>query len=627
MEIERSGPLSSGQQLFWFYSHETFRRDWGRSPLIQYDLRLPPGTTMMDLRGALDECARRFEALRTVYAKREASRPIQMVLRSHSPRIIESFTDDASSFDILSEPSFHCRVVLDGTVVVEAQLVANQIDLDGNSIAMVSQVVYDFIEAGGVDSADRPPAASPHPIDHAVREQSDAAWHSRSRKGIAWFRRTRSEAVRNFLPFAVSEPDRRRIHYSEIHDPQLLRRVARLAKQCRVSIPTVFHTAIGLVLSQWLDIGAVLTSTAVSNRWIPNLQNSVGRIASEVDWVFKPGDDATAAQLLKRVHMELLQAYTFGWRDFGECVMEAVRENCEYGSRLAKPVFIEYYNYLQENTALHHTILERDDFASTEAGMSNRLRIDIEPRWPGVRFLLSTEDSIASPETCRALAEGILAVIESVCANPETGIGELGSKHAVAPFDSGPPGNWLWWRGSRYDRSRMRSTIMGCDGVQDVEFAIAPDGQNGLAALLEGADIDLPAVHRDLLRAATHDPLLCVPTLYALVDGRAGDVPMSSDPMVLSRSANVTRTFAPHLDRAPEGEPDARTEALLAAFQRCNPGRDPDASRSYAELEGEYLMIPAMVDELHRVGYRGAHPEDFLGVTPLSVIARSLRAD
>lgn len=622
MDIERSGPLSSSQHLYWFYSHETFRRAWGHAPLIQQDLRIPPGTTVTDLQHALDECARRFEAVRTVYAKQAAAHPVQMVLRHHSPRIIEEFTDEASSFDILAEPSVHCRIERDGTAVLKAQLVGNQIDLDGIAIAIVAQTIHDHIASGGGEPPYRPPVAAPHPIDIAAREQNDASWQARSKKGIARFKQTRRRAVRNFLPFVRPEP-RQRIHYSEIHDPLLLKRVTDLAERNRVSVATVFHAAIGLYLSHWLETGPVFTSTAVSNRWIPSLRNSVARMASEVDWVYDAGDDTTAAQMLKRMHGELLQAYTYSWRDLGACIMEAVRDNCDYGNRFAKPVFIEYHNYMEQDTALHHTITERLHLASTEDGGLNRLRFDIEPRWPGVRFALAADETIATADQCHALAEGIVAVVESICDDPETGVAELGAKHARTSFDFGPPSDWLWWKGSRYVLPRMRTAFLACEGVQEVDFLASPDGEE-LAALVTGPEVDLPSVYERILQTANGDPLLCVPTLYAVVDGLPEDLPR--DLGSLSASDRVTRTFTPRLDYSPDVQ-DPRAEALLAAFRRCHPGVAVDAARSYAELGGDFLMIPSIVDELTRVGLRGADPDDFLGVMPLAVIARKLKAD
>jgi hypothetical protein len=63
---------------------------------------------------------------------------------------------------------------------------------------------------------------------------------------------------------------------------------------------------------------------------------------------------------------------------------------------------------------------------------------------------------------------------------------------------------------------------------------------------------------------------------------------------------------------------------MVAVFCECNPDRPCDPSRSYAQLDGEYLMIPAMVVRLREVGYVGAQPEDFEGLMPLAAVARHL---
>lgn len=607
MDIEtRVGPLTWGQQIFWYYNQPTFREEWGHVPLISHRLALPEGTSAAALQSALDRCAERFEALRTVYEPPGIERPRQRVLPAYQPVMFEADAPDEPDFDLSRAPGFRCRIVRDGDAVVSADLLANQIDLDGHSMVIVERCILALL-AGDAD----PFPSAVQPIDCAEAEGSRAGLIAGSGKGLAWHAEARPRVARNFAPLSGSDGA---TGIAQLRVPDLLDWAEQAARLSRTTEPTVLQAAIGLVLHGWLGVEDCLMSTAVSNRWRPGLRHAVGRFAAEIDWIFTLDPKWTADRFLQEVHATLLAGYRAGARDTGACTMAAVRDNCAFGSSMAKPVFIEYLDFLRDHAPLRHSVQDMEFRYETRPGANTRLRFDLIPRWPGMEIRLETDIRLASRSESELLLRSIASAVEALSEGPDRPLGAIMDEIAAPTFDHISRGPWIELGASRFSPRHVREAALGCEGVVDAAVEVGEDAASIDLHVVGAAD--LAAVHDHLSQVASNDPLVVVPGRYLAVPHLPGARQAVPEPGAV---------FVPRTDYRARIVTDARAAAVIAAVEECNPGLRADLARTYAENGGDYMMIPGIVGEIERQGYTRPHPDWFLGLASLAAIANGLR--
>lgn len=602
--IARTGHLTWGQQLFWYYNQPTFRDEWGTMPLIFQRIVLPEGTSVQELQAALDHCAERYDALRTVYHQTGGQLPEQQVLATYAPPIYEVDDEDPPNFDLERVPGFRCRISREGDKVISAELIANQIDLDGHSMVILERCIGAFL-AGDPEPF---PIDVLQPVDCAVEESTRASLIANSRRGLAWHTEVRRRVVRNFIPFVGTESA---VGTASLRLPGLLESVERTARRSRVTTPSVLQAAIGLVIHRWLGTDGCLVSTAVSNRWRPGLRHAVGRFASEIDWMFSCEPHQTIEQFLQGLHATLLAGYRFGARDIDACTMAAVRENCADGAVMAKPVFIEYLDFLRDRPRLHGTVKETEFRYETKPGDHTRLRFDLVPRWPGIEIRLETDTRVASRRESEQLLRLVAETTEALCGDPDLPLGTLLARVSVPRFDYNARGPWNRLGASRFSPQRTRTAVMRCDGVTNAAVRSEDDATPDV--YITGA-ADLVRVHEHLLSAASTDPLIVVPRRYLAV----AELPHQA-------GAPPSAVFTPGTDYDASNRADARTGAVLKAVEDHHPGLRAECSRTYAELGGRFLMIPSVVSEIERQGYTRPHPDWFLGLSSLAAIANQLQ--
>jgi condensation domain-containing protein len=616
MTIERVGPLTWAQHVFWLQNEPAMPEAWRTVPTLIRRLRVPAGTTVARLRQVLSEYVMMFEALRTIYARPGSHPPEQRVLAHYEPPILEVEEAPHIPFRITDKPSIRCVVRRSGELVRSAEIRANMIDVDGYSISSVQQLIDRHL-AYGPDRERAGRAARLHPVDLARQESS--TWYARlDQRGARWVRELRQRTPRNFVPIVRDPTTRPSTQQSTLESPRLLLGVERLAGLCGVSAATVFHAMISVALVAWLDRRDVYLTTAVADRWRPDTRHMIGRIASQVPCHVEVDPSHRAIELFKRTHQNLLRAYLHGPRDIGASVIEGVQADVAYGSVLGTPIFIEYLEFLRHDPAKHHTLLAHRLHTKVADGSMDGIRFEVSPVWPGVEIVLITDTALLSLREAARLLNIVSNLLHYVARHPDVRVDHLLRSVTIRPRIDGE--EWIVFRESRFSATRIRRRLLEFTGVDAVAlFGVGEE--SGIRAYLAGAGIDLAALHEHMLVAASTDGLIRVPAVYRTVATAPGNTGGEST----WRAAGITGQLVPATEYRRTLHDDVRVRAIVTALRECNPGNPCEPSRSYAELGGQYVMIPGMLAQLRAAGYDGVTSADLLGLSPLAAVARRLR--
>lgn len=611
----RSGPLVRAQYMFWFYSDQYFMEAWGSEPRIQRRLRLPGGTSIASLQAALDGSAQRHEALRTVYERAGNGVPRQTVLAAHRPSIVAVPLDEVPPVGVFDEPSFRCQAIVDGSEVISAVLIANIIDLDGHSMALVAREVEGAVRHGGEPGTDLS-SGGMQPIDLAMSElAADQESRERGQRAIRHFSELRRDTPRNFLPsvgwkFASDE-----IRSVTMSDQTLGQSAESIAADCRVSVPSVFYAAICKVVSDWTCTSRFMYTTAVANRWNAGLRGFVGRLAAAADGQFERSDDDTYRSLLKRVHRSLMRTYFFARCDTDAYAVEAAKVDQSAGSSLSRSVFIEYLDFLGnvENT----WSADREPVSTVKPGRADNLWFNLSPFRNTVSLNVNADAAVLSEADAVEILRQAFDFVRRAAEDLDSPVRRLGAPGGRWGMRS--DARWIELGDRRFSASRVEAAI-GTRGAVSASAVFARD-RDGLVAYIAGAEADLVEVHEHLLMEATHDPLIKVPSRYLLTAG----APSAVHRQDLWKTLPAVDRFEPSLDYPERALVDERFEVLKTAFAECIGPSDVAPTKSYVELGGTYLMIPAMMDRLRSRGYTGIDPGDFLGLGSMAALAHRLR--
>ncbi|MCA2211338.1 condensation domain-containing protein [Jidongwangia harbinensis] len=613
MRIVRTGPLTWGQQLFWFYNHTWWTDHPGSRPEMTWQLAVPDGTRVADLGAAAAACAERFEALRTVYTEPGAGRPEQCVLSSYDVPVLSRAEAERTDFGILDRPAVRVVVPRSRGRTDAAELTVNCADLDGFSLATVARL----IEAR-LDPAPGGPAIRYddqfHNIDWAHLETGRL--RGRSERGMRWAEEFRRAVPRNVL---LGRGDRERIGGTRqrsaamVQVVDLLPALTSVAERCGVTVAAVVHATAAIVLSGLAGGGDAHFHTAVANRWRRETRHMVGRVATATVCRVPVDPAHTARQLCRDTQGILLRAYQHSQRDFGACRMNGVRADAEFGGTLVVPAMIEYFGYLGEQADDRPRVLFDDARVEVRDGGIDELRFEVAPLWPGLRIDLVADTAVLPPGPAVDTLHRMVGLLRAVAEDPDRPVADL--LRGVPPIGTGDrPGPPV------ADAAQLGRRIAAHDGVDRAAVFVDDAGPSPVRAHLSGTGVDLTALHEDLMLAAAGNPLLRVPTSYRLVRS-APDRPASE---AAWRGCEATGRFRPREDYRRTAADDERIAALVAVFQRWHPGVRCDPSRCYAQAGGEYLLIPSMMVGLRTAGYAGAQPADFIGLASLAAVARKL---
>jgi hypothetical protein len=602
--------------MFWFYNDPFFMEDWGSEPRISECLRLPTEVAVADLEAALAASAERHEALRTFYERPGSQAPRQLVLATYQPPITIGSPDAVQPVSMFDQPSFRCQATVEGSSVLSAVLVANQIDLDGTSMAKIAREVEDSL-APDSESNIGIAAGKIQPIDLAELEHgANLRAKARGQRAIQYVQALRAHAPRNFLPALSWKYSSGITRSATLQDETLSDAAESIAHRCGVSVPSVFHAGICKVVSDWTRTSRFLFSTAIANRWGRNVRDYVGRLSSAVECWFELAPDDTYRSMIERTHRSLIRSYFFGNRDIGACTMDGARVNEIAGSSLAKPILIEYMNYSSSVKSTWSTD-GRQAFAETEPGPTDHLWFNISPFSDTTNLnvrsdaaLLSEADGI---EILEQLADFILQAADEL----ECLVQRRGDR--VEAWGGIPGTRWLEIGDSRFSANRIETNIKLCHGVS--ASAVYTSGTDSLVAYIAGPEANLIEIHEHLLIETSNDFLVKIPSLYILTS----EAPAFEDSEDSWKGVAVVDQFRPVGDYPDRVAVNERFGILREAFIECNGPSEVDPTKSYAALGGSYLMIPGMIELLRANGYTGLRPSDFLGLSSMASLAMRMQ--
>jgi len=626
----RTGPLNWAQRIFWLSSYVASDRGGDGAPLIRWDVDVPPGATVTALEDALGQCARAFEALRTVYAVAGTWPAEQRVLRSHRPRIVDDREAGSGWLDIFREPSVHCQVRQEDGELVGVTLVANQIDMDGWSMSRVSRILTGLLSGQSFEDAARDTSLVLHPIDAAIRLEADDKHRDRTRRGLAWMAEEQSRTPRNPLPVErpAGAPAGQR-GYSAL-EPGLMRDLRAVADVARVTAPTLIQALIGILFARWTSSSRLFIAPAVSNRWRPESRTSIGRYATWVETVIEAPEDVPLTQSLRAAHSSLLQAYVCSPADFAEHPRARSRADAGFGSLLAIPVGFEYLDFddgdgpdVRERPAT----IERRRARWTSPGAAGHVAFTVVPQGGDLRLVMMIDDAVAPPDVLDRLFEDVVDLLRTISTltaeELDQPLGAVCSPRSRVLRDAGT----VVRRGQRFSVARMRAAVMRDDVVDDVSFTVVRGVEERLVAVVRSGRPVLRAAHERLLLAAAKDPLTVVPDLYVRTTPAEALPPAVGDVTELTGWHGVLEVFDPRVDYLDGGADTSEGAALRRAFEAGHPGRTADLTRSYYEQGGEHLRLPQVLEHLRREGYDDVDYGLFLKFASLGAVAREIAPD
>jgi hypothetical protein len=612
MRVVRTGPLTWGQHMFWFYNDPW--RDGPDIPRPESRRRLvvPPLTSRSHFQDVVNRCVNRFEALRTVYSRPGSGPPQQRVIASYEPPLMAPKEAIGRTVSIFDRPSIRFLVKTDGAAITDAELRVNKLDVDGYSLHIVKRL----IEAELRPDDDTPPVAfnaQIHPIDWAVHESERLA--GRSARSVAWMRELRSLVPRNHLPVRRGAGARRRTTVT-VRTPHLFTALEELARHCGVTVASVVHAVIALLLSVREQRSDMYLHTVLANRWEPESREMVGRVAMAVALRIPVDRAQTADEFLALTHRVLLTAYRHSRRNFDTCRMTGIRDDAEYGSTLTLPVVVEYFGFQQGTGSSAHPS-DTVDWTVLDGG-TDQVRFEVAPVGTGMRINLTADTWALSTADAITAATLVADLLRALIRQPDVSLDRLARAVTLLPSDVG---DLVPLNGSRFDPTLAAERLRDCPGVERAAVFMDDTDPSPVRAHIAGTGVGLVEVHEHMMLAAASDPLIRVPTTYRLVATAPAD-PGSEASWLRCPDTGELRPSDGYR-RSPDDNGPLR--ALIEVFEANHPGRIGDPTRCYAAAGGEYILVPALMVGLHASGFTGAAAADFIGLASLAAIAGKLR--
>ncbi|MEO3928561.1 condensation domain-containing protein [Micromonosporaceae bacterium B7E4] len=645
----RSGPLCWAQHWYWLINTPQVRKDGPASMFVE-TFDVPPGLPATVFRAALAELVARHEALRTVYRLDEHGAPVQVVCPpAETPLTVVEVPAGEPAEAVARRLADHVPHALDVAVEPPIRAVAGVTDgrvrsvlfavhwlaVDGASLAVLRAELEEII--GVLATGGQPDLAAPawQPVDQGLAQQVDSVRRAND-EALRHWRETLAVAPHATLPFYW----RGRPGVSSLETVLVSRELAEgcraAAARHRVSPPTLMMSLLVTLLVSWTGQRACSVGSAVANRWSPELRRSVGRYASVVQvFVDLEGADPTFSDVARQVGRAQVAAYRNGVYDSGEYMMTVARESSRIGARPADAVFFEYHDYAAGVARSGEPDDASDDpwlRQTPDPEKTQNLQIDVVPGEVSMKIAMRAPTSLLPAAAAQDFLYQLSALVRAVRDEPECRLSTLANLVDLPAHWRGP--GWCSVRGAWINLADITELLAAYDGVASalvipVERAGADPDLVAYVAPEAAGQVPSPADLDEYLREeATHYPSVMVPHRYVVCRSAPDDVTdpaqWLAQPVLATSAMGVGGPSVPVGDSAamPVGP---QQEALAAAFRACHPGRLVRMSASYAELHGEFLRIPAMLEHLDRAGYQGLEFSDFFGMATLRRLATKLR--
>ncbi|MEW5354805.1 amino acid adenylation domain-containing protein [Streptomyces sp. 16-176A] len=440
LPVPRGGPLplSSAQRRMWFLD----QLEPGSSEyLVPLVLRLRGPLRTAALTGALDDLAARHEALRTRYLAPDGE-PVQVIdpvaalgaapvdltglpakqAAARAEELVRAAT--AGPFRLDREPPLRSLLVKVAEQEHLLVLTAHHIAVDGWSLDLLTRDLGTLYRARL--TGDGPPPAPP------VQYADFAAWQDRWSRGelpeahLAYWR----ERLGGLTPLELPA-DRPR---PAVRDPrgdllaltvpdELAEAVADLARGHAVTPFVVLLAAFDVLLARYSRQADVCVGTPTGGRTRPEVEDVVGSFVNTVVLRADLGGDPSFATLLRRVHQDVIAAYSHQDLPF-ERVVDELQPDRDLSRNPLFQVMFELQHVQSTPLRLDGLAVERVPApwrtAKFDLTLSLGRRAD-----GGLQGLFEYATALYDRTTVQRMAGHYLTLLRAATARPETPLSRL----------------------------------------------------------------------------------------------------------------------------------------------------------------------------------------------------------
>ncbi|WP_143965715.1 amino acid adenylation domain-containing protein [Gordonia zhaorongruii] len=310
-------PLSTAQSRLWLVNQIDPAASTYNMPGA---VRLGTDVDVDALRAAVHDVVDRHEILRTTFGTLDDGSQVQIVggvdAMDHAIDLTPIRTDDARAevrliasggFDLTVDSPFRCRLVLEGDEYILV-VVIHHIAADGYSLI---PLIADLTTAYGLRAAGEAPARDPQALqyaDYALWQHEHLAGEgSDTVAADLAFWRSELAGLPELLPLPTDRPrpavaSGRGAYIDLVADPVLTGSIRDLAKSAGVTVFSVIHAALALVLSRCSGTGDVAVGVAVDGRRDDRLAQLVGMFVDTVVLRTEVSERSSLAELLTNAH-------------------------------------------------------------------------------------------------------------------------------------------------------------------------------------------------------------------------------------------------------------------------------------------------------------------------------------
>lgn len=621
----KSGPLTWGQRWHWLEQQLPIEKRQPHQPAVY--CRIPAGLAMPDVRDVVSEVAARHESLRSTFSM---SRPVQFVSDACAVEL-ESFELEEDSlsqntlhrvsaqllphgFDIEEAPPWRAAVLTRDGTPQELVMLLHHLLVDGWSCKLLTEELTTLLTQRAAGQAFDLPPIRWQPLDQASSEATPRVLDD-SRRALDHWRECIAEAPFNLLgPFRGEGGDSKVCHCLKAFLTQAGADCEQLADKYGVSTATVVIAAFACAVLERAGAEQLFVDLVVSNRFSSEARNSIGSLAlSGILRVHAP-QGASFAEVLEQTGRNTLRAYRFSHCNPCEFRAIEVGQITERGLYLQSTLLVNFHSYGDElPQLLAPEMLEPDKIMVVSLPVPfefDALYVDITPWEDGILVDFYASDRALSPAQAEELLKRVRRLLHEAVQD--------GNSLAVRPEAAATPGpGWVTVGGGWVSLPRTEALLSRSPHVY--RATVVPE-ERGLVAYVVAASGATPQeIHRYVTDRLGDEAHAMAPHWYVLYVDAPGN---TTDPHAW-RSRQVIAE-GDGRDAGLETPATGAAEALGRAFLSLHPGARLDMKLSFAALGGEFVKVPAMLEEVRRLGYQGISFDAFTSSGSLAHVASKL---
>ncbi|MGH3415910.1 MAG: condensation domain-containing protein, partial [Actinocrinis sp.] len=617
----KSANLGWGQRYHWLRYQHVPPGSRHEAHIVD-TFALPPGLSTARLRSALNHLVRRHEVLRTVYRTQDGPWPRQVV-QSPGPMAIREATTEqdgtpppAEAIRAMTEADFdpatqwpaRACVVTTAGVPVRLVMVFNHLAFDDRSLELL-RAEFDALLRAAVSG--RPARLMPvvsHPVDQALREESDEAREA-ARAALDHWRAELERMPADVFAGRRSLPaDRGPALSASLTSPTLLAAARDAAARLRVWPSAIHLAAYAVSMASYTDEPVVTHRMYTSQREASGCQDLMTCMSYPTLVRAELGDDPAFTEVVRRAAVRVERAIAHAHVPYDE-VAELVAHE---GARRGRPVRVAgEFNFLSNAPRSCATRRDRLTWHAeptewTGAGSDTYFRVY---EWSdGVTLALQAMAGVMDADAVERFLRGYALLLE---AHREQGT-DLRVSEAAQFFGFAPRPHLRMLRGA---------TSTGL--ALDTHDPVAADQTEALIASHPAAvDARVESMDRGLVADVIVAEPVTPADLRAHVLGVIEEYPQARCPDWF-RIRGALDAEGDGLDGLRRGAQTEAERALVGAVQEVNGLPDLDPADCYAATGARVLRIPRVIEALARQGWGGLRAGQLCGIRPL----RSLAAD